>query len=580
MKILKTSFILLAASPAVCSAAATITGAIEGIDKGNQGALTVRGWACQSNSDQTLEVRATFGKPASEGVALLGAHANQPGEGLGTTQCTKGNEGHAFRIQLSPRDAIRFAGRKVYVYALSSAKDNSGNAELAGSGSFAIPDIVYENVNCGDWNGVVDRNIRLQPANCHIAKQVVFSGSNLSLDCNNGTIDGKGLQTEPESRGQAIGIASSQEVCSKSELSGDQSRFPDADASGAAISNCKVTNFRFGIFLQRRLWMKPTPSASTCMAFGEYSNSSPQHLGPTDLDQALGGREKRYNFATSDVSLHNVEVSNIVSDGIFVNEYARNWLIEDANVHDNGNGIYLERESQANRVITSVISRNHNVGVAIDSSAKNLLERNLIEENGAIGIALYKNCGEGGGVTRYQHSDNNVIVRNIVRNQKGSGSKDMTLTQSELNAEVGNTGASSLGVGIWIASRQGLSNSFMRRVYSKTPTVCSDAGRDIHGQTYFPDYSSGNQITQNTITGNTLAQVIVEDDNNAIIKNDMVGANSPSFASIVVGSVYRQDDMVRGPVKNVQLQNNKLPVTGTKKPVIYLGNSTSSSSAP
>jgi parallel beta-helix repeat protein len=239
----------------------------------------------------------------------------------------------------------------------------------------------------------------------------------------------------------------------------------------------------------------PTPGASTCTALGEFSDSSPQHLGPADLDQALGGREKRYDFAPSDVTLHNVEVSHSASDGIFVSEYARHWLIEDVNVHDNGNGIYLERESQATRGLTSVIARNHNVGIAIDSSAKNLVERNVIEDNGAIGIALYKNCGEGGGVTRYQHSDSNVIVRNVIRNQKGAGSRDMTLTQAELNAEAGNKGASSLGVGIWIASRQGLSSRFMRQVYSKTPLACSDAGRDLHGQTYFPDHASNNQVT-------------------------------------------------------------------------------------
>ena len=572
MKKLKTSLVLLVASPALCSAAGNITGAVEGIDKGNQGGLTIRGWACEGDSDRALDVRATFGKPAGQGVALLSGHANERSDGAPPAQCMKGGAGHAFRIAMSPRDAIRFAGRKVYVYGIASADDKSGNAELAGSGTFTVPDVAYTNVNCADWNGVVDRNIRLQPANCHIAKQVVFSAPNLSLDCNSATIDGKGVQTDPDGKGQGIGVASSQSVCRASERNGNQSRVSDADASGAVISNCKITNFKFGVFFERHLWTKPNPSASNCMAFGEFSAKSPQHLGPADVDQALGGRDKRYDFATSDVTLRNVEVSNIAADGIFVNEYARNWLIEDANVHDNGNGIYLERESRGTRVITSGVARNHNVGIAIDSSANNLLERNVVEGNGAIGIALYKNCGEGGGVTRYQHSDNNLIVNNTIRNQKGAGPKDMTLTQAELNTEAGNKGPNSLGVGVWIASRQGLSSSFMRQVYSKTPLACSDPGRDIQGQTYFPDFASGNQVTQNTITGNSLAQVIVEDDNNTVARNDMVGGDAPAAANIVVGSVFRKDD-ARGPVKNVQLQDNKLPDSGTRKSVVYLGGS-------
>lgn len=239
-------------------------------------------------------------------------------------------------------------------------------------------------------------------------------------------------------------------------------------------------------------------------------------------------------------------------------------------------GIYLERESRRNCVITSTIAANAGVGVAIDASAHNLLERNVIEKNGSIGIALYKNCGERGGVTRYQHSNGNIVRLNTIWDQTGSGLKDMTLTMSALNATAAKEEITGVGVGVWIASRQGLSGAWMANALQVTKDVCSDPGYGIKGKTYYEDHASGNKIVENNIMGNSLAQVIVEDDNNTISDNNFISESEVvPLASVIVGTIFRQADPKLGPVKDVYLKGNQLPDTTIEKPVMFIGGSKS-----
>lgn len=65
-------------------------------------------------------------------------------------------------------------------------------------------------------------------------------------------------------------------------------------------------------------------------------------------------------------------------------------------------------------------------------------------------MALYKNCGESRGVTRYQHTNGNILRHNIIRGQGGMRFGDMTLTMSYLLSLPGVETLSKPGVGVWI----------------------------------------------------------------------------------------------------------------------------------
>ncbi|MGV2139436.1 right-handed parallel beta-helix repeat-containing protein [Agrobacterium tumefaciens] len=567
------TFLIYTVLAGTCNAQTDINGALESVDRAVDGSALLRGWACQSGSSKPAYVRVTFGKPAPTGVALFSVPADREGSAATAGKCGDSGGGHTFQITLSARDTVRFSGMRIFVYA-AAGEDNAEGKELANSGTFSLaPTSAPERVDCKSWNGVVDRNIQLQPANCLITKQVVIAKPDLSLDCNGATIDGSNVKILPGSRGQGVGVASEKVTCEHSDASGAESLFIDADGSGSLIKNCKIQNFAFGIYLNRRAWSKPRPNAE-CIAYPEFSDDNAKIARTPSLNGMLGGRDKRYGYSAADVTVRNVEISKVKDSGIFVNEYAQNWLIEDAGIRANSVGIYLERESRQNRIITSTIASNGNVGIAIDASANNLIEDNVIENNGGIGVALYKNCGESRGVTRYQHTNGNILRHNIIRGQGGMRFGDMTLTMSYLLSLPGVETLSKPGVGVWIASRQGLSRTWMERVTRNQNSACSDTGYSLRGQTFYEDHAKYNQLIENTIYNNGLADVIVEDDNNKLIGNNFsADGNRIPLTSIIIGSIFREQDALLGPVRNISLSDNFLPKKTISGPVMYIGGS-------
>ena len=556
----------------ISDAQANVAGGIAAVYRAENDTVHIQGWTCQRGGLKPASVRIILGNTASSDVPLFSTLADRklfPKQG----KCDPASDGHGFQITLNGRDAVRFAGQKVYAYTVQQ-EDNPKTTELDGSGTFSIPlSREYERVDCKSWNGVVDRDIQLQPPNCLVATQVVFAKPDLRLDCNGGTIDGKNWIPLPGSRGQGIGVANAKDACERSKLVGDASRFFDADASGSLIENCKISNFSFGIYFNRRAWTKPHPN-SECVPYPEYSDVNARKLDGRDLNGLLGGRERRYDYSTADVTIRNVVSTNARDSGIFVNEYASNWLIDGATVVGNSVGIYLERESRQNRIIASVIANNKNVGIAIDASANNLIEKNRIEKNGTIGVALYKNCGEAGGVTRYQHSDGNILRHNIIRGQGGTPLNNMTLTTSYLLSLPGASKISNPGVGVWIASRQGLSQTWMSSTKRNERAACSDPGYGVHGETFYTDHANNNQLIENTIDNNNLAGVIIEDDNNKLVRNNLSSSsNSRAFAGIIIGSIFRQQNPSLGPVKNITLSGNVLPDETIGDAVVWIGGS-------
>lgn len=163
--------------------------------------------------------------------------------------------------------------------------------------------------------------------------------------------------------------------------------------------------------------------------------------------------------------------------GIYFDDYVTDSTLSNSTVQQSYmSGIYLEHSSRNNRIINNRIvnngheslGRGKREGLAVDSSANNLIEGNLFKGNGAGGVFLYKNCGEhyssGKSVIRWQHSDHNIIRNN-------------TFTDEQ--------------IGIWLASRQSRDLSGFD---------CGNKPKDNSGQ-YFADYADNNILEGNKFIG-------------------------------------------------------------------------------
>lgn len=208
--------------------------------------------------------------------------------------------------------------------------------------------------------------------------------------------------------------------------------------------------------------------------------------------------EDNYHKSPIDIKIFNSHVEKNGGVGIYIDDYVTNAIIDGSIINDNGGvGIYLEESSRSNKVINNKIINNgysssgkkSREGLAIDSSAHNVIEGNEFIGNATGGIYLYKNCSEkyssGKSVIRWQHSDNNIIENNLFYNED---------------------------VGIWIASRQSLNLS---------KWDCGDKAMDVESK-YYEDFANNNTVINNVFCQNKQS-IKIEGDNNKITGNKFDG---------------------------------------------------------
>lgn len=269
-------------------------------------------------------------------------------------------------------------------------------------------------------------NTSLSP-HCVYKEAVIITSSNTTLDCHGAVLEGdneRPFGIMINSRGKPL--------------------------SDVTVRNCKVRHFtRSGIRITSDI---------------AASKLSPNH-------------EENYRRTPTRITLENVEVTGSGRVGIYFDDYVTHSTLSHSIVRDSYmSGIYLEHSSRNNKIVNNqIISNGHESfgkgkreGLAVDSSAYNLIEGNRFESNGAGGVFLYKNCGEhfstGKSVIRWQHSDHNVIRNNTFVNEP---------------------------VGIWLASRQNRDLSGFD---------CGDKPRDSSGK-YFNDYADNNVVEGNKFDG-------------------------------------------------------------------------------
>jgi parallel beta-helix repeat protein len=243
--------------------------------------------------------------------------------------------------------------------------------------------------------------------------------------------------------------------------------------------------------------------------------------------------------------------------GVFVDGSVEGVTIRNNTVTGTGSsGIYLETGSRRTRVESNHIVANGfrengpggqpfsfsgydlwfwgvgREGISVDGSYENEIVGNVIQQNSAGGIFLYKNCGEYPDRPAYFErrypSDHNLIEGNVIAEET---------------------------TGIWVGSRMG---------ENTLPMDCTDpAYIDEAGRRVVLDYAA-----HNTLRGNHLVDVTygirVEDDHTTVEANTFHG-DDPGRHGVIVGTPLRSTVLGR-PVTGTVLQGNTSHLAGNAHP--------------
>jgi parallel beta-helix repeat protein len=325
--------------------------------------------------------------------------------------------------------------------------------------------------------GNVSGNVKLERG-CVYNQTLTVSESNSKVDCDGATLDG-----ENRLKYGVMVVSNGKSL------------------SDVSVSNCNVRNFSV--------------------------NGVMVGSGIPDFKRS-GDHQHNYDITPSNVVLSHLHVQDSGSVGVYFYSYVADSTLRDSVVSGSkGVGIYLEQSSKGNKIVDNVIKANGVVegggpreGIAVDSSAGNLIEGNSFFGNAAGGVFLYKNCGEnfdkGMAVLRWQHSNENVIRNNRFFDEK---------------------------VGVWVASRQG------RDLSQKG---CGDSSLDGRGQ-YYRDYADYNVVEGNQFC-RSKNYIVVSGNYNQIKNNRSDAATSawveqpvtmtaritgePTVGNVIEGNVY------------------------------------------
>ncbi len=364
---------------------------------------------------------------------------------------------------------------------------------------------------------------------------IIIRGSNLTFDCNQLILNG----IDREFR-QAV-----DEPYSIENAPMDVGILIQSSQGNVTVKNCTVKNFVRGIRIGTR---GLTP---------ERSNNLKNNINVAQTESEL--------LALSPKNIR-VENSNILyshKDGVFVGRYITDFVLDNSTIKYTGAvGLYLDSGSQHNTIQNSTIAQNghsdYNAskrvrvkklandsreGIAIDSSAKNIIKNNVFSKNSGGAIFIYKNCNEhaqrANQIPRYQSADENLIINN------------------QFNDE---------GIGIWIASRQ---SKNLHPLECGSPIV--DTGTIRYGPVkepakYYEDFAKHNRVENNTFN-NTHKAVIIEDDDNSVVNNTFSG--EANF-DIRIGTKFRTLKLSH-PVTNTRIENNRFN-TRTDSHIITIHN--------
>lgn len=294
------------------------------------------------------------------------------------------------------------------------------------------------------------------------------------------------------------------------------------DCDGAILDG--LNKKKYGILINGKGRPLRNVSVSNCTVKNFSAQGVLVTSGIPDY-QRVSDREYNYSMSPTDIMLKNLVVENSGGVGVFFHSYVTHAVLQDSKViASRGAGIYLEHSSRDNSLINNVIKNNgrwdgpktgQREGVAIDSSARNLIQGNDFINNSAGGVFLYKNCGQrfskGRSVIRWQPSNDNVIKGNRFFDEK---------------------------VGVWVASRQSR---------NQLKSDCGDKPLDSEGK-YFQDFANHNAIEGNKFCRNKVPIKIEGDDN--LVRNNR--------ADVSTGKWISQPTTMRARLTGIPTSGNKI----------------------
>jgi parallel beta-helix repeat protein len=326
--------------------------------------------------------------------------------------------------------------------------------------------------------------------------------SNVTLDCNGHMLTTQDYREEESHLLQGILI---------------KSKSPAQVLENITIKNCVISNFRNGIYISIKSTRQERLDAIESKTEDSLRARSPINI-----------------------LISNVETFQNRNSGIYVGAYVVGSIIEKSLIKRTGGvGVYLEYGSQRNILRENSFIDNgyrslidpplekvsFREGLAVDSSAFNIIENNTFSGNAAGGIYLYKNCyekfSENKGVPRTQASHHNIIRGNRFSNSR---------------------------IGVWVAARQHR-NLVAWDCGDKSPYTGENEKK------YFLDYAHDNLIESNIFSSmakfdNSIG-VRIEDDNTVVRGNIFRGA----FNYINVGTYLRNKEL-RQPVLGTVIIGN------------------------
>jgi parallel beta-helix repeat protein len=264
-----------------------------------------------------------------------------------------------------------------------------------------------------------------------------------------------------------------------------------------------------------------------------------------------------YANGTADIVIEDSTFRDSRGVGVFVDGYVEDVTLRDSLVEGAGSsGVYLETGSRRSRVTGNTIRHNGyrengpggqpfvlagttfwfwgvgREGISVDGSYENTIDGNVLLENSAGGIFLYKNCGEYPDRPAYFErrypSEHNVIEGNVL---------------------LGGTN------GVWVGSRMG---------ENTLPMDCTDpAYVEEPGRRVVLDRANDNTVRGNHFVDVTYG-VRVEDDGNRVEANTFEGTG-PDRHAVIVGTPLRTTVLGR-PVTGTHLVDNVSTIAGNASP--------------
>jgi parallel beta-helix repeat protein len=318
------------------------------------------------------------------------------------------------------------------------------------------------------------------------------------------------------------------------------------DCRGASVTRDLVLGSRQGILIETPADVPLTDvTVRNCHVSLFDNNLRVNREGFRDL---VPGFE--YENGTANILIENNTFSDSANTGVFINAFVEGVTFSRNSITGSGGpGLYLEAGSRGSVVAQNVVADNGwedvipgpasieiggitifylstgREGIAVDGSRNNLIRDNLVADNAAGGIFLYKNCGENasnnGHWERPYGASDNVVRNNEVTNGPN---------------------------GIWVGSRAAENQVFMD--CSDTPIVNTPT------QKVYLDPAPDNTVEFNRIAGMTNA-LRVEADGTVVRGNVLSAAER----GVLVGSKYLTEVLAMPITDTTIVANSALDVT-------------------